>query len=87
MKEFANFNRLSNKCLEMLSAVSQIHEIAKRLQITPSQEDIDQIPSLINNLDEANADISSCLMSFLKEIALDDVTETDANKTDLGYKL
>jgi len=87
MKDFANFNRLSSRCLEMLSAVSQIHEIAKKLQVSPSQEDVDQIPTLISKLEEANSDISSCLMSFLQEIASDDVTETDAKQTDLGYKL
>lgn len=87
MKDFANFNRLSNRCLEMLSAVSQIHEIAKKLQISPLQEDVDQIPVLIAKLEEVNVDISSCLMSFLQEIASDDVAETDAKQTDLGYKL
>jgi len=87
MDEIVQLNRLSSKCLDVLSAVSKIYDTSKAIAIDPRQENINKLVSLVNELQEADSQINECLLSFLKEVANEDVLETDAVETDVGYKL
>lgn len=87
MDQFVNLNRLSSRCLDLLSAVSKIHDLSKALAIAPSQENIDKLTDIVSEFQLASSEIPDCLMSLLKEVAQNDITEADAIKTELGYKL
>mgnify|MGYP003451548326 CR=1 FL=1 len=87
MKEIVQLNRLSSKCLDVLSAISKIHDISEALVIDPKQENVDKLTSFVNEFEEASSQIPECLMSLLKEIANEDIEEVDGIETDLGYKL
>lgn len=87
MKDIVQLNRLSSKCLDVLSAISKIHDMSKALVIDPKQENVDKLTFFVNEFQEASSQIPECLMSLLKEIVQDDIEETDAIETDLGYKL
>jgi hypothetical protein len=87
MKDIVQLNRLSSKCLDVLSSVSKIHDLSKDLVINPNQENIDKLALLVEEFENSNSQISECLMSLLKEIAQEDIEEVDAIETDIGYKL
>lgn len=88
MKDYIQLNRLSIKCLDVLSSVSKIYDISKDIAKNPIQENIDKLTLLVNEFQDSSSQINECLISLIKEISQQgEEIETDAIETDVGYKL
>jgi hypothetical protein len=86
MEDIVHFNRLADKCMNIISNLGNLHEAAKTLTKNPSQDNIDMIAQIIQSYENNSEEMKNCLVSFLKEVVKSDDT-VDASETELGYKL
>lgn len=89
MNDIVQMNRLSQKCMETIAIISNMHEAAKTMTYKPSQEQINKIAEVASQYQEISEDMKNCLVSFLKEVVNTEQEEMtiDVKETDVGYKL
>jgi hypothetical protein len=88
MNEIINFNKLSNKCMELVFEISKIHNNNNKLLTEIKQETIDEIAVNIESFYNIAEEMKLSIMNFLNEI-INQQEEIEINtlKTDFGYKI
>jgi hypothetical protein len=88
MQDINNLNRVRQKCLEMIFALSQIDANCEKILTGFSEETLRDIEKGINSFNSSSELMQSSLMLFLKDISqIDEDDEILGAETEEGYRL
>lgn len=86
-KDYANYNRFQEACLETSFAIANIHDACKALLSSPTQESLDMIAEAAKKFQECSARMDASMIDFVKEFADVEEPEVTLVKTDVGYRV
>lgn len=88
MNQDLYLNRVQSKFLQMISAMTGIHDACQGIASSPSQEGIDEIAKLATVFQTATEEFQASVMDFLQNVAEpSEEVKITASQTDIGYKI
>jgi uncharacterized protein YpuA (DUF1002 family) len=85
----ANYGRFESRCLQLISAVCRLRDRVKEVSKEPSQEGLEAIAELVEEVGNTHEKIKGTLMLIAKELA-DPDAETivlDADESEDGFSI